>query len=102
MRKFYLLLAAIIFSAAAWAQATGQISGSIRDGSGAAIPGAEVKATQTATGAVRSVQSGADGGFVLPNLAIGPYMIEVVKEGFSRSVETGIVLQVDKIGRAHV
>ena len=77
------------------ALSTAQVNGTVTDSSGAAIPGAEVKATQTATGAVRSVQSGADGGFVLPNLAIGPYMIEVVKEGFSRSVETGIVLQVD-------
>ena len=32
---------------------------------------------------------------MLPNLPIGPYQIEVTKEGFSRYVQTGIVLQVE-------
>src|SRR5712692_4950132 len=34
----------------AWAQATAQISGSVRDQSGAVLPGVEVTATQTGTG----------------------------------------------------
>ena len=74
---------------------TAQISGTVRDASGAAVPGASVKATQTAIGAVRTTISGADGGYVLPSLPIGPYTLEVTKEGFSRYVQTGIVLQVD-------
>ena len=74
---------------------TAQISGTVKDESGAAIPGAEVKATQAATGAVRSVISGTDGSYVLANLPVGPYTLEVTKEGFSRFVQTGIVLQVD-------
>jgi hypothetical protein len=80
---------------AIWAQATSQISGTIRDETGAAIPGTSVKATQTATGAVRTITSGPDGGYVLSNLAIGPYLLEVSKEGFTKVVQTGIVLQVD-------
>ena len=79
---------------AGWAQ-TSQISGTIKDPSGSAIPGAAIKATQTATGVVRNATSGADGGYVLPDLPIGPYQLEVTKEGFSRYVQTGIVLQVD-------
>jgi hypothetical protein len=59
------------------------------------VPGAEVKATQTATGLVRTVTSGADGSYVLPNLPIGPYQLEVSKEGFSKYLQAGIVLQVD-------
>ena len=81
-------------SAAVWAQ-TSQINGSIKDSSGLAIPGAAIKATQTATGVVRNTISGADGGYVLPNLPIGPYLVEVTKEGFSKYAQTGIVLQVD-------
>src|SRR5712692_1218454 len=79
-----------------WAQAisTSQINGAVQDSSGLAVPGAEVKATQTATGLVRTVISGADGSFVLPNLPIGPYQLEVTKEGFSKYVQAGIVLQV--------
>ena len=32
---------------------------------------------------------------MLPNLPIGPYLVEVTKDGFSKYVQTGIVLQVD-------
>jgi hypothetical protein len=81
-------------SAALWAQ-TAEINGTVRDATGAAIPGASVKATHTGTGAVRTTASGADGGYVLPNLPVGPYLLEVTKEGFSKYVQTGIVLQVD-------
>src|SRR6204780_1167719 len=79
---------------AAWAQ-TSQINGTVKDPSGSAIPGAGVKATQTATGQVRNAVSGADGSYVIPNLPTGPYQVEVTKEGFSKSEQTGIVLQVD-------
>ncbi|MBV9507550.1 MAG: carboxypeptidase regulatory-like domain-containing protein [Acidobacteriia bacterium] len=86
----------LVACSAVWAQtSTAQISGTIKDESGSAIPGAEVKATQAATGAVRTIVSGADGSYVLANLPIGPYTLEVSKEGFSRFVQTGIVLQVD-------
>jgi len=74
---------------------TAQINGVIRDASGLAIPGAAIKATQTATGQVRNATSGTDGGYVLPNLPIGPYLLEVTKEGFTKYAQTGIVLQVD-------
>ncbi len=84
----------LLASAALWAQ-TSQINGTIKDSTGLVIPGAAIKATQTATGAVRTATSGADGGYVLANLPIGPYLIEVTKEGFTKYVQTGIVLQVD-------
>jgi hypothetical protein len=74
---------------------TGQIGGTVKDPSGSAIPGAAIKAMQTATGVVRTATSGSDGGYVLPNLPIGPYQVEVTKEGFSRYIQTGIVLQVE-------
>ena len=73
---------------------TGSIQGSVQDASGSAVPGAEIRATQTETGAVRSANSGADGNYVLANLPIGPYRLEVSKPGFSTYVQTGIVLQV--------
>ena len=80
---------------AAWAQ-TSQINGTVKDPSGSAIPGAAVKATQTATGVVRNAVSGADGNYVLPNLPIGPYQVEVTKEGFSKSQQTGRSIREDR------
>src|SRR5580658_5559747 len=83
-------------SVLAWAQAlsTSQISGTVQDSSGSAVPGAEVKLTQTDTGAVRTTTSGPDGTYVLPSLPVGPYSLEVTKSGFATYVQTGIVLQV--------
>jgi len=84
----------LLMSAAVWAQ-TAQINGVVRDSSGLAIPGAAIKATQTATGVVRTTTSSDNGNYALPNLAVGPYMLEVTKEGFNKYVQSGIVLQVD-------
>jgi len=79
----------------AQAVSTAQVSGTVKDQSGAVLPGADVKATQTATGAVRETISTEDGGYVLTNLPIGPYMLEVSLPGFRTYVQTGIVLQVN-------
>src|ERR1019366_9086023 len=97
-KKLVLKLALCLFwacSVAGGQGSTAQITGSVKDAGGLVVPGAEVKATQTATGATRTVSSAADGTFVLPNLPIGPYMVEITKEGFSKYVQSGIVLQVD-------
>ena len=87
----YLLAAAAIYGQAI---STSQINGTVRDASGLAVPGAEVKATQTDTGQMRTVISSADGVYVLANLPIGPYQVEVSKQGFTKYLQSGIVLQV--------
>src|SRR5262249_62434632 len=81
-------------SVAVWAQGTSQIQGVVKDATGAVIGGAEVKATHTDTGVTRTVVSTEDGVYVLPNIPIGPYRIEVSKPGFSTYVQSGVVLQV--------
>src|SRR5947208_557425 len=80
--------------AAGWAQSTAQISGVVKDQSGAILPGVDVSATQTATGAKRTTVTNENGAFALPNLPIGPYMLEASLPGFRTYVQTGIVLQV--------
>jgi len=89
-------LLSFTFSGLARAQtiSTAQISGTIQDSSGLAVPGAEVRVTRTDTGAIRSVLSGTDGSYVIPSLPVGPYSLEVTKEGFTTYVQTGIVLQI--------
>ena len=82
-------------AAPAWGQATAQIHGTVQDTSGSAVPDAVVTATQTNTGVTRTVSSGADGGYVLTALPLGPYTLEVTKAGFSKAVATGIVLAVN-------
>jgi len=90
-----LLLISLLSCACAWAQGTAQLHGTVKDATGAAVPGANVKATQTETGISRTANSGADGEFVLTNLPLGPYQVEVSKEGFTKYLQSGIVLQVN-------
>ena len=78
-----------------WAQATAQISGAVRDQSGAVLPGVEVTATQTATGISRSTVTNETGSYNLPNVTVGPYRLEAALPGFRTFVQTGIVLQVN-------
>src|SRR5205809_6785630 len=81
--------------ALAWAQATAQISGTVKDQTGAVLPGVEVTATQTDTGIARSAVTNETGSYVLPNLPIGPYRLEASLPGFRTYAQTGIVLQVN-------
>ncbi len=70
-------------------------SGTVRDQSGAVLPGVEVTATQTDTGISRSAITNETGSYILSNLAIGPYRLEAGLPGFRTFVQTGIVLQVN-------
>ena len=80
----------------AWGQGTtAQINGTVKDSSGLGVPGAAIKVTQTATGLVRTTSSNQDGLYTFANLPIGPYLLEVSRDGFSKYVQSGILLQVD-------
>src|SRR5690348_11896066 len=92
---FLRVLLCVAFGSAVFAQSVSQISGTVKDASGLAVPDAQVTVTQTDTGATRATVSAASGAYSLPALPIGPYRMEVKKEGFSTFVQTGIVLQVD-------
>src|SRR6185369_46234 len=94
LKTLLLTLAGALFSISLYAQ-TSQIQGTVLDSTGSAVPGADIKATQTATGAVRNATSGADGAYVLSSLPIGPYRVEVSKQGFTTYVQTGITLLVN-------
>src|SRR5436309_15324486 len=65
-------LALILTSGAAWAQATrAQISGTVKDQSGADLPGVEITATQTATEAKRTTVSNETGNNDMTSLPLG-------------------------------
>ena len=83
-------------TAAARAQtvAVAEISGTVTDASGSAIPGAIVSMTETDKQIVRSTVTGSQGDYALPDLPVGPYRLEVRANGFKDHVESGIELQV--------
>lgn len=77
-------------------QGRGSISGTVSDPQGAAIPGVEVKITNTGTNAVFATVTNESGYFTAPALQIGSYSVSVEKEGFKRIQRSGIGLQVDQ------
>src|SRR5881296_1627472 len=70
------------------------ISGSVRDTTGAVIPGTTVTAKHTETGLTRTVQSNEEGGYTMPQLPVGSYEITAEKPGFRTHVRRGITLVV--------
>src|SRR4029453_17012699 len=78
----------------AWAQGIAQLNGTVRDSSGAVLPGVTVTVTQTNTGLVRSTVTDETGAYLLTTLPTGPYRLEASLQGFKSYVQTGIVLQV--------
>jgi hypothetical protein len=82
-----------------WGQAgaSAQIAGLVTDPSGAVVPNAQVTATHVDTGSVRTTVSGPDGIYVLPNLPVGSYRLEVVASGFNTYLQTGILLEVSNV-----
>src|SRR5262245_20900170 len=95
LRVILFFVVSILSSVTLSAQSTAQVSGTVRDQSGAVLPGVEVTMTQTATGLARSVVTNETGSYVLPNLPIGPYRLEASLPGFRMFVQTGIILQVN-------
>ena len=85
----------LLLGGVAWAQATAQLNGRVSDTSGAVLPGVTVSATQTDTGFSRTVVTDDSGTWVMPNVPIGPYRLEISLQGFRTYVQTGIVLQVN-------
>jgi outer membrane receptor protein involved in Fe transport len=62
---------------------TGSISGTVLDSTGAALPGANVTATNTATGVARGTTSGRTGVFTFPLLPVGLYAVGAEISGFA-------------------
>ncbi len=96
--KWLLALIVVALAASAvWGQGgpRGAISGVVKDESGAVVPGATIKITNSDTGVVeRQVVSGSDGTYFANLLPIGTYTLEVAAKGFSRAEAPGIRVRV--------
>jgi len=79
--------------------ATGTILGNVKDGQGAAVPGATVTATNLGTQFSRSAASDGSGQYTLSLLPVGKYRLDVTMPGFKNFSQTGIVLEVGRNAR---
>jgi hypothetical protein len=79
--------------------ATGTILGNVKDSSGAAVPTAQVTATNLGTQFSRTTATDASGQYALRLLPLGNYKVEVTMSGFKNFSQTGIVLEVGRNAR---
>src|SRR5688500_13142339 len=73
---------------------TASIVGTVKDQSGAVLPGVTVTATQAATAVVTTTTTNESGQFVFPNLKIGTYTVSAELQGFKRAVRSDMTLNV--------
>src|SRR5579862_7799667 len=78
-----------------WAATTGSISGTLKDPSGAVIPGATVVATNTAMGIQSKTTTDAKGVYTFPSLQVGRYDLQAEVEGFRPQKRSGLVIDAD-------
>ena len=102
MGSFVRTLLSVVFFAAvvmpAAAQTFGEITGEVKDPSGAAVSGAAITATNTATSATRNTSSNEQGLFSFPSLNPGNYTVKVTVQGF-RAAQSTLELQVQQTAR---
>ncbi|MCA1622799.1 MAG: carboxypeptidase regulatory-like domain-containing protein, partial [Acidobacteria bacterium] len=95
----FMFVAFLCFGASSSASAqetTGTINGTVRDASGAAIPGATVTITDPTKDniVVRTTTTSDDGVYSAPNLPVTLYSITVESANFKKSVQTDIRLDI--------
>ena len=87
-----IVVSVVLLPGVAWAQ-EGQIAGTVRDSSGAVIPGVLIEVTSPALiEKVRSATSDGNGQYRLTRLPVGTYTVTFSLQGFTRQQRDNIVL----------
>ena len=97
MRRRLLLLSSAALAVAAphaLAQVASEIKGRVADVTGAAVPGAQITATEMRTGEQYTSVTGADGYFDFANLVSGRYRLLATAKGFNPNIREGLTLAV--------
>ncbi|MBI3208844.1 MAG: carboxypeptidase regulatory-like domain-containing protein [Candidatus Solibacter usitatus] len=100
MKKLMLVFTLFaISSMPGFAQTFGEITGAVRDTTGAVVVSASVTIVNVATNATRSTVTNDSGVYSFPSLPPGMYNVRAEKQGFKRSNATNIEVQVQAVVR---
>jgi hypothetical protein len=94
----FLLYFALLAGVAAAQAVSGNISGIVRDASGAVVPNANIEITDLDRGAVYHLQSNTDGNYAQTHLLAGHYQVKVESTGFG-SFTANATVEVDATTR---
>ena len=83
-----------VFSANVFAQ-TASTVGTVKDPSGAVLPGVSITVKNAGTGLTRNVLTNETGDYTVPLLPVGSYEISAEFPGFKSEVKSGITLRID-------
>ena len=92
----------ILLAIPAWSQIRGNISGYVKDSTGAVVPAVSVKITHEGTLASREAASDENGFYQVLGLVSGDYTIEAEVQGFKKYRSTGVTLRLDENVRADI
>src|SRR5712691_5109822 len=99
MRQLLLVFGLRLPIGVASAQTFGEITGEVKDQSGAIAPGVSITATNTATNAVRGTRTNEAGIYSFPAMTPGTYQLKVEAAGFQPMVRSNVELQVQQTAR---
>ena len=96
--SIFVLWAAILVTAVpAFSQVdTGTVLGTIKDQSGAVVPGAKVTLTNEGTGLALTTTTTNDGSYIFTPIRIGTYSVEVEMSGFSKAIQSNVTVNVQQ------
>ncbi len=101
-RNLVLALATALAPAAAAAQGSVTIFGTVNDASGAVVPGVTITVTNAATAFERVTVSDASGNYTITALPVGIYTVKAELAGFKTFLQEQIQVQVDENRRVNV
>src|SRR5690242_14581601 len=102
IRKLALLISIMCWSGFGFAQggATGAITGTVQDASGAVVFGAKVSVVSEATGQVlRQLRTDTSGAFTVALLPVGTYSVDVNAPGFATTKFPGVIVRITETTR---
>src|SRR5947208_10321814 len=99
MRQLLLVLGLCLPIGVASAQTFGEITGEVKDQSGAIAPNVSITATNTATNASRTTRTNDAGIYSFPALSPGNYQLKVEAPGFQPMVRNNVELQIQQTAR---
>lgn len=104
-RSFSCVLSLAVVACLSWSSPlhaqtpSGEISGTVTDASGAAVPGVTVTLRSEGTNAVREVQTNESGLYVMPAIPSGRYTLSASLTGFRTVERKGIEVQIGSASR---
>src|SRR5215472_3610811 len=94
--SFFVWFSFLIPDSQAQVRTTGQLSGTVVDSSGGAVPGASLTISQPATGFAQTTAANEAGEYIFPVLQPGSYQLRVTAKGFAVASYDSVVIAVGR------